>query len=135
MRGFPCVLLLLGLVGCASAGPGFYGAEKHTREVEGSRFILRFRGPLVEATRTSPEWMPRFADVARKAGIAAQIETGCRAKWVEGDPAMMWIGLSCDGKPAPKLPRRPRTLKCAIDEPTRRGPPRALVLDCGVGRR
>ncbi|WP_139168476.1 hypothetical protein [Mameliella alba] len=135
MRGYPCVLLLLGLVGCASAGPGFYGAEKHMRSVEGSRFSLRFRGPLVEATRTSPEWLPRFEEIARKAGIAAQIETGCRAKWVEGDPAMMWIGLSCDGKPAPQMPRRPRTIQCAIDEPAPRATRRGLVLDCGAGRR
>ena len=135
MRGFPCVLLLLGLVGCASAGPGFYGAEKRVREVEGSRFTLRFRGPLVEATRTSPEWLPRFEDVARKAGIAAQIETGCRAEWVEGDPAMMWIGLSCNGDRAPKMPRRPCTIHCAIDEPAPRAARHGLALDCGAGRR
>lgn len=114
MRWLPCVPLLLGLAACDAAGPGFYGADKRVREVEGSTFTLRIQGPLVEAIRTNPEWLPRFEDVARKAGIAAQMETGCRADWVEGDPAMMWIGLSCNGKPAPKRPKRPRTIHCNI---------------------
>ncbi|WP_323767209.1 hypothetical protein [Antarctobacter sp.] len=130
MRWLSCVLLLLGLAACDAAGPGFYGAEKRIREVEGARFTLRFQGNLVEATRTNPEWLPRFPDVARKAGIAAQIESGCRADWVEGDPAMMWIGLSCDGKPAPKRPRRPKTIFCDIGDITRRGATYAGALNC-----
>ncbi|MGP6087746.1 hypothetical protein [Antarctobacter jejuensis] len=115
MRWFP-IVFLIGLVACDTAGPGFLGAEKATQEVEGSRFTLRFRGDVAEAVRTSPEWLPRFEVIARRAGIAAQIETGCRAAWVEGDPAMMWVGLSCDGKRAPKRPRRPRTLFCEISD-------------------
>jgi hypothetical protein len=113
MRLFP-LCLLLGLAACDMAGPGFHGAPKLVREVEGSRFTLRFQGDLVEAIRTSPEMLPRFDAVARKAGIAAQMESGCTASWVEGDPSMMWIGLSCDGKAAPKMPRRPRTLFCDL---------------------
>ncbi|WP_245853324.1 hypothetical protein [Maliponia aquimaris] len=100
------------------------------RTVEGSRFSLRFRGDLVEAIRTSPEAFPRFEAVARKAGIAAQIESGCRAAWVEGDPSMMWIGLSCDGQPAPKMPRRPRTLYCDIDGADLRGGRMTGALTC-----
>ncbi|WP_089276748.1 hypothetical protein [Antarctobacter heliothermus] len=104
------------------------------QDVDGSRFALRFRGNLVEATRTSPEWLPRFEDVARKAGIAAQIQSGCRADWVEGDPAMMWIGLSCDGGPAPKRMRRPRTIYCDIEDHNQRAGIHAGALTCRTGR-
>jgi hypothetical protein len=38
--------------------------------------------------------------------------TGCKAYWVMGDPAMMWIGLACDGVPAPKMPTRDRSFYC-----------------------
>lgn len=104
------------------------------REIEGSRFTLRFQGNLVEATRTSPEWLPRFEEVARKAGIAAQIESGCRADWVEGDPALMWVGLSCDGGPAPKRPRRSRTIFCDIEDLTGRNGTYVGALSCRKGR-
>jgi hypothetical protein len=117
MRVFP-MFFFLGLACCDTAGPGFYGAEKVIKEVEGSRFTLRFQGDLVEAIRTSPEMLPKFEQVARKAGIAAQIESDCRAAWVEGDPSMMWIGLSCDGRETPKMPRRPRTMFCDLGAPT-----------------
>lgn len=122
MRWFSCVLLL-GLAACDVAGPGFLGAERVTRQVEGSRFTLRFQNGLVEAIRTSPEWLPRFEVIARHAGIAAQMESGCKAEWVEGDPAMMWIGLSCNGEKAPKRPRRPKTLYCVFSD-----------MDLGDGR-
>ncbi|ASP20180.1 hypothetical protein ANTHELSMS3_01483 [Antarctobacter heliothermus] len=134
MRWLSCVLLLLGLAACDAARPGFYGAETQVQEVEGSRFTLRFQGNLVEATRTSPEWLPRFEDVTRKAGIAAQIQSGCRADWVEGDPAMMWIGLSCDGRPAPKRPRRSKTIYSDIDGLSQRAGTHAGALTCRKGR-
>ena len=118
MRLFPAILTL-GLAACDAAGPGFRGVDKVAADVEGTQFTLRIRGPLAEVIRTSPHMLPRFPDVARKAGIATQIQSGCKAKWVQGDPAMMWIGLSCNGRAAPKMPRRPRTLFCEIKE--RRG--------------
>ncbi len=113
MRLFP-VILLLGLAACDTAGPGFSGLHKVVREVDGSTFTLRRRGPLVEAIRTNPEMLPRFQTIAPKAGIAAQQETGCTADWVMGDPAMMVIGLACDGQGAPKMPRKPRRFHCEL---------------------
>lgn len=121
MRLILSLILCLPIAACDSAGPAFRDAREIRHEVEGSRFTLRFQGALVEATRTSPEWMPRFEEVARKAGIAAQIHSGCRAAWVQGDPAMMWIGLSCNGAPAPKLPRRTRVIQCSFEAPKSAG--------------
>jgi hypothetical protein len=110
------MILALGLAACDAAGPGFIGAPKRIEQVEGSSFTLRRRGDLVEAIRTNPEVLPRFQDVAPKAGRAAQRATGCRAVWVMGDPAMMWVGLSCDGRDAPKLSPRPQTFVCKLFE-------------------
>ncbi|MCC1490993.1 hypothetical protein [Cognatishimia sp. F0-27] len=108
-------LSIVVLAGCDTAGPGFRSAEPVTRVVEGSRFTLRFRGDLVEAIRTSPEMLPRFEDVARKAGLAAQAERpGCVTDWVEGDPAVVLLGLSCNGGKAPKRPKRKALLLCDL---------------------
>ncbi|MBP0482360.1 hypothetical protein [Sagittula salina] len=114
MRLVPLLALFLVLAACDMAGPGFSGAPKVMREVEGTRFTLRRRGDVVEAIRTSSEVLPRFPEVARKAGIAAQKETGCRALWIMGDPAMMWVGLACAGRSAPGMPKRPHTLFCEV---------------------
>ena len=62
------------LAACDAAGPGFRGADKVVREVDGSRFTLRFRGDMVEAIRTSPEMLPRFETVARRAALLAEAE-------------------------------------------------------------
>jgi len=113
MRLFP-VILLLGLTACDTAGPGFSGLPKTTHTVDGATFTLRQRGPVVEAIRTNPEMLPRFQSVAPKAGVAAQLQTGCTAEWVVGDPAMMWVGLSCDGQRAPKRPKKPRSFACEL---------------------
>ena len=112
-----CILLLfplLFLAGCNTAGPGFRGIEPVKQEVEGSRFLLRVNGTLVEATRTSPEAFPRFGTVARKAGIAAHAVTGCIPHWIRGDPAMMVIGLSCNGSRPPPKPRRQASFSCDV---------------------
>jgi hypothetical protein len=115
MRLFP-MILALGLAACDTAGPGFLGVPKRIDTVDGSSFTLRRRGDLVEAIRTSPESLPRFQNIAPRAGVAAQRWTGCRAVWVMGDPSMMWIGLSCDGRAAPKMSRRPQTFYCDLHE-------------------
>lgn len=117
MRLFPLFLLLLpGLVACDAAGPGFRGKDKVVREVEGSKFTLRFHDGMVEAIRTNPEMLPKFSDVGRKAALAAQMETGCKAEWIEGDPSIVYVGLSCHGKKAPPKPKRPRTVFCEITD-------------------
>lgn len=135
MRLFPRVLFFLGLAACNAAGPGFHGVEKTVREVDGSTFVLRFQNDLVEVTRSNPEWMPRFDDIARKAATAAQLESGCRADWVQGDPAMMWIGLSCDGDAAPTMPRRHRSLYCAISHAAAKASDGTPALTCSRWRR
>ncbi|WGW04244.1 hypothetical protein [Tropicibacter oceani] len=113
--------MLLPLMACDTAGPGFRGVDAREVTYEGSRFTLRLRENMAEVIRTSPEMLPRFENVARRAAIATQIETGCHAAWVEGDPAMMLIGLSCDGERPPKRPKRPRMLYCDLIDLQGRG--------------
>ena len=125
------IFSMLVLAACDMAGPGFRGLDKVERACEGSRFTMRFRGDMVEAIRTSPEMLPRFEAVARKAGLLAQVETGCRAAWVEGDPAMMLIGLSCDGKKPPKKPKRRKMLYCDILHLQGRDGLYAGQMECG----
>lgn len=109
------------LAACDTAGPGFRGLDQTHVDYEGSRFTLRRQGDVVEAIRTNPEMLPKFETVARKAGIATQIETGCTAAWVVGDPSMMWIGLSCEGAKAPPIPRKTRVIFCDLSDLTPRG--------------
>lgn len=119
---YAMVLSLFLLGACDAAGPGFRGVEPTVRVVEGSRFALRFRGDLVEAVRTSPEWLPKFEDVARKAALAAEAERpGCQSEWVEGDPSTLLLGLSCDGARAPKPPKRRGMLLCDLFDANRDG--------------
>lgn len=113
--------LLFVLGACVSAGPAFNSSTKIERRVEGSTFSLRRQGNIVEATRLSPEFLPKFEEVARKAAFAAQAETGCAAKWVDGDPALLRIGMSCNGERAPKKPRRRQSLYCDIEDLYARG--------------
>ncbi|MFZ7092496.1 hypothetical protein [Primorskyibacter sp. 2E233] len=128
---FLLLSLILVLCACDSAGPGFRGADKVQVDYEGSRFTLRRRGDVVEAVRTSPEFIPRFEAVARRAAIAAQIETGCHASWVEGDPAMMLIGLSCNGAKAPAKPKRRKMLYCDLYDLSGRDGVYAGAMECG----
>ena len=122
---------LLLLTACNTAGPGFRGTEAVKTEYEGSKFLLRQRGAIVEATRTNPEMLPRFEIIARRAGIATQLHTGCKAEWVEGDAAMMLIGLSCNGEKAPKKPKRQNMLYCDILDLQGRDGLYSGTLECG----
>lgn len=69
----------------------------------------------------SPEFLPQFEDVARKAAIAAQIETECVAKWVVGDASLVRIGLSCNGARAPEKPRQRHSTYCEVEDLYARG--------------
>ena len=129
---FLLLLFFATLAACDAAGPGFRGADKVVREVEGSRFSLRVRGNLAEAIRTSPEMLPRFPDVARKAAFAVQAETGCAVAWVEGDPSMMLLGLSCNGQKAPKRPKRSKMMFCDLYGMSTRHGVSEGILDCSV---
>lgn len=130
MRLLSFMILLTGLSACDAAGPGFRGAPTVERTVDGSTFTLRFRDSMVEAIRTNPEMLPRFQPVARKAAIAAQVETGCKADWVQGDPAMMLIGLSCNGAKAPKIPKKRSQLYCDLSDFTVRDGTGSGALVC-----
>lgn len=126
---FPFVMLCA----CDHAGPGFRGLDKVERQVEGSRFTLRRNGAIVEAIRMNSEWLPRFPDVARKAALAAEDVTGCDAAWVQGDPAMVWVGLSCDGAIPPAIPKRHKVLQCDSTDFYSRGGLASGSLSCVKG--
>jgi hypothetical protein len=109
-------LCLAPIAACDSAGPGFRGQDKEVHEVDGSRFTLRRQGDVVEAIRTNPEFLPNLDKLGRKAFVAAERMTGCEAAWIQGDPAMMRIGLACDGRPAPKMPKQRAVLDCDLSD-------------------
>ncbi|WP_417718416.1 hypothetical protein [Salipiger sp.] len=110
-RALPLCLLLL--TACDMAGPGFRGVPAVQREVEGSTFTIRVKDDMAEVIRTSMEFPARFDPISARAQKAVFLETGCRPDWVTGDPAMMVMGLSCNGAPAPKQPRK-RSIACEI---------------------
>ncbi len=110
---FLTVFLMCFPLACSMAGPGFRGVTPVTREVEGSRFLLRVKDRMAEVTRTSFEFPARFGPISERAQKAVHLETGCEPEWVTGDPAMMVMGLSCNGEPAPPEPRN-RSISCEI---------------------
>lgn len=130
MRVSFALFCLAVLVACDGAGPGYRGQEKTVIEVEGSRFTLRRRGDVVEAIRTNPEWLPNLAQVGPKAAFAAEQMTGCVPVWLQGDPAMMWVGLSCEGRPAPPMPKRRKVLDCDLTNFHSRGGLGTGSLNC-----
>jgi hypothetical protein len=110
------LLTLLLLAACNTGGPGFRGIVPVERSVEGSRFLLRVKGPLVEVIRVNAEAFPKFEAVARRAGIAAHDVTGCIPHWIRGDAAMMVIGLSCSGSRPPPKPKNRSRFSCDVYE-------------------
>lgn len=98
---------------CNMGGPGFYGVAPVTRKVEGSTFVMRFKDDMAEVIRTNPEFPARYGPISARAQKAVFLETGCKPAWVTGDPAVMVMGLSCHGRPAPKEPRK-RIVSCEI---------------------
>lgn len=100
------------LMACNTGGPGFRGVPAVTRSVDDSTFLIRVARPMAEATRTSPEMLPRFGVVARRAAQAVEQESGCSVAWIQGDPAMMVLGLSCDGAKPPRKPKRKARFSC-----------------------
>lgn len=128
-RWLPFLILLLGA--CDAAGPGFRGIPGIEREYDGSKFTLRRNGDVVEAIRTSPEWLPKFPDVSAKAAHLAHMETGCDPVWVDGDESMMRVGLKCEGRKAPKRPRKRRSIFCEIGDLWRSGESISGYMTCG----
>lgn len=107
-------IMTIGLFGCTAAGPGFRGIDPVAHSVEGSRFVVRSAPPIAEVIRTSPEALPRFDIVAERAAMAVASQTRCLPAWVMGDPAMMLVGMSCDGAKPPKMPKRRASFTCDL---------------------
>lgn len=109
------LLLVLALIAaCNTPGRGFGGIAAVRAEAGGAVFDLRRQGDLVEAIRVSKHPLPRFDWVAQRAALAVHQRTGCLPKWARGDPSMMVLGLSCNGAPAPPIPKGPRVLICDV---------------------
>lgn len=110
----PIMVLALAALsaGCNTAGAGFWGTTPHLAGTPDNRFLMRRAGSLVEVTRLSPEWRPRFAEIAHQAAAAVRAETGCAVAWIRGDPAMMILGLACPGAPVPARPKGATEILC-----------------------
>ena len=108
------IVFLVFLTACNMAGPGFRGATSARAEAGGSQFLLRYADGMVEVTRTSREFLPRFPVIAERAAEAILAQTGCESRWFVGDPAMMIAGLSCNGSHAPAKPRKRRSYVCDV---------------------
>lgn len=90
---------LLIVSACAVPAPHFMGAEPVRAEVQGSRFVMRRNGKLVEVIRVNREWAPRLSEqLGRRAEIAVERAYGCPVKTIRGDAALMIARLKC-GKP------------------------------------
>ncbi|SMC51358.1 hypothetical protein SAMN06295998_102124 [Primorskyibacter flagellatus] len=108
------LVLFVMLSACNVAGPGFRGAPATRAEAGGSHFLLRYSDGMVEVTRTSRAFLPRFPVIASHAAEAILMQTGCESRWFVGDPAMMIAGLSCNGGRAPPKPRKRRSYVCDV---------------------
>ena len=98
MIRFPFMVLLC-LSACTVPAPRFMGVEPVQADVQGSTFVMRRKGKLVEVIRVSREWAPRLSQqLGRRAEIAVEEAYGCPVRDIRGDAAMMIARLKC-GKP------------------------------------
>lgn len=111
MRWFALIIFL---AGCNTPSPGFYGTQSVTRDLGGHRFLVRVKADQAEVTRTSAQWRPELSHIQGLATKAAQEVSGCKVAWIEGDVALMVVGLSCNGAPAPPKPKRKKSIYCDI---------------------
>lgn len=114
MHRIAIILVLLLIAACDTPGRGFAGIAPQRVEAGGAVFDLRRKGDIVEAIRVSKHAWPRYDWVAVRAARASQRATGCAPRWARGDPSVMRLGLSCDGRPAPKIPEGPNVLHCEV---------------------
>ena len=111
-----CLVLLLVLAACNTAGPHFRGLPATTVSVEGSTFDVRVNGALAEAIRTNVQYAPRFGPIRDRAGKAMAMVSGCTVREVRGDQAQATGILDCgNGGPA----RVPLTSGDVICDPIR----------------
>lgn len=101
MRWLVPVLVVL-LVGCASPGPGFLGAERQDVTVDGLRFAVFRKQDKAQVIRLSVVTPRQQRDLLPKLLIAAMRATGCRASpWtarsgIPGDTGVATFDLDCD---------------------------------------
>jgi hypothetical protein len=110
-----CLPLCLLLLACDSPGRGFGGIEPVSVIRDGAHFAIRRRGDVAEAIRTNALTLPRFDWVAVRGKDATEEATGCTVAWVVGDPSVLLLGLACEGRAAPALPRGRSRLWCEAE--------------------
>lgn len=126
----PLLCLTLFLAACNTGSPTFWGVDPISREVDGSKFLIRLDGDKAEVIRTNPEWLPDPDETATKAAFAVQTLTGCEAAWVAGDAAKMLIGLSCNGAAPPPKPGSVKGYTCTVRDLDQFGSYSEMALDC-----
>lgn len=94
MRGFVLVLICW-LAACSDRVGHFAGVPATLVEVGGSRFEVRLRGTLAEATRVNPQYAPRLGPLRQQAATAMARVSGCEVRGVLGDQAVMTGILLC----------------------------------------
>ena len=111
MRYWP--IFCLALAGCNAPEFDFRGVDPVRMSLGGSTFDIRVKGARAEAIRVNSQYAPRLATVGPQAVLAIEKVSGCKVARLDGDAAMMWAALSCDGRPAP-LSARARHYDCEI---------------------
>lgn len=96
-------MILLVLSACNTPGPHFRNASPVRIEVGGAVFDVRTRDDLAEAIRVNAKYAPRLGPIKAKATRAIERVTGCKAKRVTGDQALLRAELDCAGRPPARL--------------------------------
>lgn len=95
------LVLIISLLASCGARPDV-GTSTH--QILNNEFQLTLRGNRAETVRSSLVVALSFQPIALKAAYAAEVASGCRAAWVQGDLDQQQIGLSCDGRQPPQMP-------------------------------
>jgi hypothetical protein len=104
------LILFITLLGSCGGRPH---AASSVHEIGDSEFHVLTRGNRAEIRRLSPEIALSFQPIALKAAYAAELASGCRAAWVQGDLHHQQVGLSCDGAPPAQMRAKPGS-QCAL---------------------
>lgn len=89
------LVLCLLLTACNTPSPHFAGIPAVRTSEGGSTFDIRISGNLAEAIRVNSEYAPRMGPIVTRAELAIERVSGCTARRIRGDAAMIVARLKC----------------------------------------
>jgi hypothetical protein len=117
------------LAACHAGSPYFSGISAKRVQIEGMVFEVRVRSDLAEANRISPQFVPRFHEIAVQAARAMRVASGCDVIEVRGDAAQIVGVLACNPDRSTHVPTGAEFYDCVVIDRVTGDPDVVLIED------